>query len=139
MSQYNFDKNGNIKSLDGEFLGCVIKGGEIYLENESLRSDVLRDLRHQVQNDDSIVWPDELLAAAVLPPVKQAGKIRLACVYCDTDEADWIDELPESWEILEEVQTVAESLQTPEEKSANHSSFDWYTHLGICPCCRENQ
>lgn len=139
MTQYNFDKCGDIISLDGELLGCVTKSGEIQLEDESLRSDVLRDLRDQILHDDSIIWPDELLAAAVLPPVKHAGKIRLACVYCDTDEADWIDELPESWEIMEEVQTVAESLQTPEENSPNHSSFDWYTHLGICPCCQKDQ
>jgi len=139
VTKYNFDKNGLITRLDGELLGRVTKGGEIQLEDESLRSDVLRDLRNQVLHDDFIIWSDELLAAAVLPLVIHSGKIRLACIYCDTDDADWIDELPDSWEILEEIQTVADSLQIPEENSPNHSSFDWFTHLGICLCCRENQ
>ena len=39
-----------------------------------------------------------------------SGRIRLACMHCDTDECDGIDQLPDNWLDVDEFQSYAESL-----------------------------
>ncbi len=138
MGQYNFYKTGEITDIAGEIIGNVTAGGDLSLKDESIRSDVLRDLQFQVTNDNSFEWTDDLLFAANMPVKERSGEIRLACIHCDTDEADWINEFPEGWEILDGVQSLEESM-TVSHPDSSQSPWDWYTHLGVCPCCKKRE
>ena len=66
--------------------------------------------------------------------------IRLACQNCDTDECDGVDEIPPDWTDVFEVQSFEQSCipVTSNVNDLHHSAFSWYTHLGLCPKCRES-
>lgn len=40
-----------------------------------------------------------------------SGQIRLACLYCDTEECDGIDKIPASWHDVDEFQSYEESIK----------------------------
>ncbi len=63
------------------------------------------------------------------------GKIRLACLFCDSSECDGVNEVPASWFAVDEVQSYEESIR--EVEPGNEKVLDWYTHLGVCPDCQE--
>lgn len=65
-----------------------------------------------------------------------SGKIRLACLYCDTDECDGVSGIPPGWSDVEEVQSLAASQQEVPLDHPTRSPLEWYTHLGVCPECR---
>lgn len=65
------------------------------------------------------------------------GNIRLGCRNCDTDECDFISEIPTTWADVEEVQSFSDSLKEIAVDDKTGSPFEWYTHLGICPACQE--
>ena len=65
------------------------------------------------------------------------GKIRLACMFCDRDDFDFVDVLPSDWRLVDEVQSYEASLQKADLSQADVSAFDWFTHLGVCPRCYE--
>lgn len=65
------------------------------------------------------------------------GKIRLACLYCDRNDFDSVDEIPSDWFEVDEVQTYEESCQQATPTDPKVSVFDWYTHLGVCPECHQ--
>lgn len=52
--------------------------------------------------------------------------MRLACIYCDTEEADGVEEPPDAWT------EVCPALPSD-------SALAWYDHLGLCPACTEEQ
>jgi hypothetical protein len=64
-------------------------------------------------------------------------EIRLACQYCDTDEADGVTEIPSDWTDVRFVQSLAEAYQEAPADDPSRSPFEWYTHLGVCPACRK--
>jgi hypothetical protein len=69
-----------------------------------------------------------------------SGKIRLACMYCDTEEFDGVDSIPDGWINVEFYQSYEESLvEVPTENANGKSVLDWYTHLGVCPKCNERR
>ena len=74
--------------------------------------------------------------------------IRLACSECSRDDKDGItpEQLDqckaEGWTDIDEVQTFEESCRTYDDPADAPPGFDvtaWYTHLGICPDCREEE
>jgi hypothetical protein len=65
------------------------------------------------------------------------GPIRLACLYCDTEEGDGVESIPLDWGDVEEVQSYADSLKEVTAGDSSRSPLDWYTHLGVCPECRK--
>lgn len=65
------------------------------------------------------------------------GKIRLACMFCDRDDYDFVDALPLNWFSVDEVQTYEASLREADLSRPDISVFDWYTHIGVCPSCYE--
>ncbi len=62
-----------------------------------------------------------------------AQELRLGCLYCDRDDADFIEELPGDWHYIQ----LAEPQKNLSQASRviDGSVFDWQTHLGICPEC----
>ena len=64
-------------------------------------------------------------------------RIRLACSGCDTDEGDEVSSIPSTWKDVTEVQSLAESRKSVPADDKTRSAFEWYTHLGICPQCQE--
>lgn len=71
----------------------------------------------------------ELLADTPLEP------IRLACLYCDRDDYDGVDELPADWHDIHDVQTYEQSLRPA--NLPDTSVLDWFTHVGVCPDCQD--
>lgn len=65
------------------------------------------------------------------------GQIRLACAYCDTEECDWIDEIPPNWHDVDKFQSYEESIKEVAADDTRRSPTEWYTHLGVCPDCGE--
>lgn len=65
-----------------------------------------------------------------------AGPIRLACIYCDTDACDGIDRIPRDWVDVDEFQSYEQSLQEVTPEDPTRSPTEWYTHLGVCPDCQ---
>ena len=57
--------------------------------------------------------------------------------YCDTDECDGVAEVPPGWTDVEEVQSHAASQEEVPVDDPTRSPLDWYTHLGVCPECKE--
>jgi len=66
-----------------------------------------------------------------------SGEIRLACLYCDTDECDGVAEIPPDWSDVDEVQTYAASREEVPIDDPTRSPMEWYPHLGVCPECRK--
>lgn len=65
-------------------------------------------------------------------------KIRLACMFCDRNDYDGVSALPPDWFSVDEVQTYEESLREA-ELSDTERILDWYTHLGVCPECQQQE
>ncbi len=63
------------------------------------------------------------------------GTIRLACLLCDTEDCDGIDELPSNWRDVDEVQSYDEAIA--EVDFERECAAVWWTHLGVCPDCQE--
>jgi hypothetical protein len=63
--------------------------------------------------------------------------IRLACMYCDTQECDGIDRFPDDWIEIDSVQSYEESCAKAFPSDSTRSVLDWYTHLGVCPDCQK--
>jgi hypothetical protein len=66
-----------------------------------------------------------------------SGEIRLACLYCDTDQCDGVAEIPPDWSDVDEVQSYAASREEVPIDDPARSPMEWYTHLGVCPECRK--
>jgi hypothetical protein len=67
------------------------------------------------------------------------ARIRLACIYCDTTEGDGLINIPINWQNVMFVQTYEQSLREVAVDEATDSPFQWYTHLGICPACQQEE
>ena len=71
------------------------------------------------------------------------NRIRLACVYCDTDAMDGITPAQleqcrtDGWEDITEVQTYEQSLETSDDPG--YDVTKWYTHVSVCPDCAREQ
>jgi len=65
------------------------------------------------------------------------GKIRLACSSCDRDDFDGAKRVPKNWADVIRVQSWKESQRVNADGDRSFSSFEWYTHLGTCPECQE--
>ena len=65
-----------------------------------------------------------------------AGRIRLACMHCDTDEFDGVNEIPADWVDVDEFQSYEQSLEQVTPDDPTRSPTEWYTHLGVCPECQ---
>jgi hypothetical protein len=75
-----------------------------------------------------------------------SATIRLACHDCDRLDKDNItpEQLEqckaEGWTDIIEFQTFEESCRTYENPADASEGYDvtaWYTHLGVCPDCQE--
>lgn len=64
------------------------------------------------------------------------GKIRLACMFCDRDDFDGVDNIPTNWFSVDESQTCDALLQ---EAGIVEATSSWYTHLGVCPDCQQSE
>ena len=64
-----------------------------------------------------------------------SGQVRLACLYCDTEECDGIDKIPASWHDVDEFQSYEESIKEIPAEDLTRSPTEWYTHLSVCPEC----
>lgn len=64
-----------------------------------------------------------------------AGKIRLACMFCDRDDYDFVEEVPSDWFSVDEVGSYDAALQEADLSRTDASVLDWHTHLGVCPDC----
>ena len=65
-----------------------------------------------------------------------AGRIRLACMHCDTEACDGIERIPADWAEVDEFQSYEQSLQEVTPDDTKRSPTEWYTHLGVCPECQ---
>lgn len=65
------------------------------------------------------------------------GRIRLGCLFCDRDDFDGIEEIPEDWYGVDYVQSYEDSYA--EAIDEVDSPFDWQTHIGVCPDCEASQ
>lgn len=63
--------------------------------------------------------------------------IRLGCHRCDRDDYDGDSAMPTDWDDIHEVQSLEASRK--EGADGDESPFDWHTHLGTCPDCREEE
>ena len=63
------------------------------------------------------------------------GTIRLACLFCDRDEMDGVDEVPADWMDVDQVQSYESAMAEAEPDDADASV--WWTHVGVCPDCQE--
>lgn len=72
--------------------------------------------------------------------------IRLACAYCDRTDMDGITDaqLEEctaaGWTDITPFQTYEQSMIThpnPDDAPTGFDTTAWYTHLGVCPDCQE--
>ncbi len=63
------------------------------------------------------------------------AQIRLACLYCHTDECDGIAAIPVNWHDVDEFQSYEESIKEIAADDTQRSPTEWYTHLGVCPEC----
>ena len=63
--------------------------------------------------------------------------IRLACNQCDRDDFDGVSKLPHDWEDVTEVQSLKESRTQVDDNDRMLSPLDWYTHVGTCPDCQQ--
>jgi hypothetical protein len=55
--------------------------------------------------------------------------IRLACIGCDTTEADGVKKIPPGWTHVDKL--------TPRDLKQQELG-EWETHQGFCPVCSEN-
>jgi hypothetical protein len=67
------------------------------------------------------------------------GPIRLACYTCDREDFDGINEIPSSWIDVVEVQSLEESRRPVDFGDLDRSPCEWYTHLGNCPDCQQEE
>ena len=63
------------------------------------------------------------------------GKFRLACLFCDRNEYDAVDQIPATWFAVDEVQSYEDSIK--EIVPPGDEALAWWTHLGVCPDCQE--
>lgn len=72
--------------------------------------------------------------------------VRLTCYECDiaydfiTEEE--LAELKKTWGHISEVQSFEKACKTydkREDEPPGYSVLDWYTHLGVCPECVQDQ
>lgn len=78
--------------------------------------------------------------------------IRLACIYCETEESDGVLSIPDGWTGVFEFQTEAEAfrdvplgplvsvkiggvIREIRQGDDTVSVTEWFTHLGVCPRC----
>ena len=63
------------------------------------------------------------------------GRIRLACLFCEREDCDGIDEIPADWYDVDEFQSYESSVEEIPVEDQSRSPLEWYTHLGVCPEC----
>ena len=72
--------------------------------------------------------------------------IRLACAECDRSDFDGItlrqlrEAIKSGWKEVQRVQTYRQActiFSSTEDAPRGHSRFEWWTHLGWCPDCAE--
>lgn len=64
--------------------------------------------------------------------------IRLGCIRCDREDFDGVEELPDNWEDVDEVQSYEESIKEVEADDPTGDVTFWQTHLGTCPDCQQD-
>lgn len=83
--------------------------------------------------------------------------MRLACITCDTEEADGVKRRPKGWtdvgrdpapkELATKLRDIPTGYVNPWPKGASlddvflfdHEPGHWWTHLGYCPMCSSGQ
>jgi len=63
------------------------------------------------------------------------GKVHLACLFCDCNECDGVDQIPATWFAVDEVQSYEDSIK--EIVPHGDEALAWWTHLGVCPDCQQ--
>jgi hypothetical protein len=64
-----------------------------------------------------------------------SGRIRLACLLCEREDCDGIDEIPADWYDVDEFQSYESSVEEIPVEDQSRSPLEWHTHLGVCPEC----
>lgn len=64
---------------------------------------------------------------------------RLACHQCDRDDFDGVDKLPKKWADITKVQSLQDSRRQVDDGDKIRSPLDWYTHVGTCPDCQQEE
>lgn len=64
------------------------------------------------------------------------GRIRLGCISCSREDYDGIDELPDDWIDVDELQSFEQSFRHGRAGHGDVSIVFWETHLGVCPECQ---
>ena len=67
------------------------------------------------------------------------AKVRLMCIYCDTDDGDDQQEIPADWTEVIEVRSIeSANAEEPAWNELHYSHWlNWNTHEGVCPKCSE--
>lgn len=67
------------------------------------------------------------------------GSIRLACMFCEREDFDFVETTPDTWSSIEEVQSYEASIEEADISKSDVSVLDWFTHLGVCPECQARE
>ena len=67
--------------------------------------------------------------------IQDAAPIRLGCIYCERDDFDNINSLPDNWEDIKQVRSLEDACREVPPDDHERSVFKWETHIGICPEC----
>ena len=67
------------------------------------------------------------------------GRIRLGCMCCDREDFDGIDNLPDDWEEIDEVQSFEDSIREVAPDDPDADVTFWETHIGVCRECQQLQ
>ena len=65
--------------------------------------------------------------------------IRLACYTCDREDLDGILKIPSDWIDVLDVQSHEESRRPVDFDDQTRAASEWYTHLGTCPDCQQEE
>jgi hypothetical protein len=57
-------------------------------------------------------------------------------MFCDRDDCDFVETIPDTWFSVDEVQSYEASLQEADLSRSDICVFDWFTHVGVCPECQ---
>lgn len=80
------------------------------------------------------------------PEKRPKNWVRLGCDQCDRDDCDGISEtmlelMKGVWEDIAYVQSYEQAIkiyENPDDAPPGFSALDWWTHLGLCPDCKNH-
>ncbi|REJ74279.1 MAG: hypothetical protein DWQ45_06000 [Planctomycetota bacterium] len=104
------------------------RNGDAYFGRELTPAETLRFIQLNLG--------DNIQEARSRITCRDTGRIRLACIHCDTGDYDGVNEIPADWVDVDEFQSYEQSLDEVTPDDPTRSPTEWYTHLGVCPECQ---